>query len=49
MTSPNFFGNTYAIYHGPTETIRARESPLDLQTTNKRECAIPHSPGPSSR
>lgn len=45
MTAPDFFGNAYAVYHGPaTENLRARESPLDLQTTNKRNCEASHSP-----
>lgn len=40
MTAPQFFGNSYPSYHRPSiDSLQARESPLDLQITNKqRNC-----------
>lgn len=50
MTAPDFFANTYAPFHGPpTEPLRGRDSPLDLQTTNKRSCEPTASPAQSPR
>lgn len=50
MTAPHFFGNSYPVYHGTSiENLQARESPLDLQITNKqRNCEPPISPSPNN-
>lgn len=50
MAAPDFFGSAYAVYHGPsTLNMTTRESPLDLQTTNKRTCETSQSPIRSPR
>lgn len=49
MTAPDFFVNHYSVYRGPGENLMALESPLDLQTTSKRNSESPRSPDESPR